>query len=201
MVDKTGDAIALWQQMVGEMQKGFAAFAKQGLGSLPPGRQASDRSAFASGAQKHMADLMESYFNNMNLPSRGQLKDMSERLQAIELELSEIKALLLRMVEAAAIKETAAPKEVTVPTEAAVPPETAAPTETAALAEAVAPTEAAAPNEAAAPKEEAAAPEETAAPKEAAAAPKVAAPRAQRTRSRRPAASGTEGIEGAKDAG
>ncbi|WP_315762235.1 MULTISPECIES: hypothetical protein [unclassified Bradyrhizobium] len=107
MVDKTGDAIALWQQMVGEMQKSFAAFAKQGLGSSPMGRQADNRGASAPGAQQQIADLMENYFIGMNLPSRGQLNEMVERLRAIELELSEIKVLLQQAVKTAPSKQTA----------------------------------------------------------------------------------------------
>jgi hypothetical protein len=37
---------------------------------------------------------MESYFAGMNLPSRAQLNALSDRLQAIEGELTDIKALL-----------------------------------------------------------------------------------------------------------
>jgi hypothetical protein len=89
MVDKADDAIALWQQMIGEMQKGFRAFGDQ----LSPG--SSDQSpAGPDSPQKRVADLMESYFAGMNLPSRAQLNALSDRLQAIEGELTEIKALL-----------------------------------------------------------------------------------------------------------
>jgi hypothetical protein len=89
MVDKADDAIALWQQMIGEMQKGFRAFGDQ----LSPGF--SDQSpAEPDSAHKRLADLMESYFAGMNLPSRAQLNALSDRLQAIEGELTDIKALL-----------------------------------------------------------------------------------------------------------
>jgi hypothetical protein len=33
MVEKDGDPIALWQKMIGEMEKGFSAFADQSLSS------------------------------------------------------------------------------------------------------------------------------------------------------------------------
>jgi hypothetical protein len=94
MVTKTGDPIALWQQMVGEMQKGFGAFAKQALAAQRPRNSADQAAAAPAGSQKQLADLMESYFIGMNLPSRTQLTAMTERLTAIEAQLSEIKALL-----------------------------------------------------------------------------------------------------------
>jgi hypothetical protein len=92
MADKTGDAIALWQQMMGEMQKGFRAFSTQ-LAATPALRNSSEQTS-AGGAQKQLTDLMESYFAGLNLPSRAQLNGMSDRLLAIESELTDIKALL-----------------------------------------------------------------------------------------------------------
>ena len=56
---------------------------------------------------------MESYFAGLNLPSRAQLNGMSERLQAIETELTEIKALLreaLTNSKAAVEADSAAPR-------------------------------------------------------------------------------------------
>lgn len=101
MVDKTGDAIALWQQMVGDMQKSFAAVTKQALGSSSAPRPPGEQGSAMQGTQKQITELMENYFAGMNLPSRGQLNDMTQRLRAIELELSEIKALMLQMANPA----------------------------------------------------------------------------------------------------
>jgi hypothetical protein len=92
MVDKADDAIALWQQMVSEMQKNFRSFGDQ---LSPASRNSSDKAAVAAGmAQKHLADLMESYFAGMNLPSRAQLNAITDRLEGIESTLADIKALL-----------------------------------------------------------------------------------------------------------
>ena len=93
MADKTSDAIALWQQMMGEMQKGFRAFSTQ-LAAAPALRNASEQATSPHGAQQQLTDLMESYFAGLNLPSRAQLNGMSDRLQAIESELTDIRALL-----------------------------------------------------------------------------------------------------------
>jgi hypothetical protein len=48
----------------------------------------------SAGAQKQFGDLMEKYLVSMNLPSRAQMVSMAERLQSIEGQLNEIKALL-----------------------------------------------------------------------------------------------------------
>jgi hypothetical protein len=50
-----------------------------------------------AGAQKQLGDLMEKYLVGMNLPSRAQMVSMAERLQSIEGQLNEIKALLHQM--------------------------------------------------------------------------------------------------------
>jgi hypothetical protein len=47
-----------------------------------------------AGAQKQLAELMEKYLVSMNLPSRAQMVSMAERLQSIEAQLNEIKAML-----------------------------------------------------------------------------------------------------------
>jgi hypothetical protein len=97
MVDKSGDAFALWQQMIGEMQKGFDAFARQTLVAPGERRRSEAPSGLPAGPQRPLSDFMESYLVGMNLPSRAQLSEMAERLRAVEHELSEIKALLHRM--------------------------------------------------------------------------------------------------------
>jgi hypothetical protein len=102
MVNKSGDPIAFWQQMVGEMQKSFTAFTRlrpMGTTSHP----SSDDSATGSGTgQKPMADLMENYFAGMNVPSRGQLTALNDRLASIESELAETRALLKELLAAKA---------------------------------------------------------------------------------------------------
>jgi hypothetical protein len=47
-----------------------------------------------AGAQKQLSELMEKYLVSMNLPSRAQMVGMAERLQSIEAQLNEIKAML-----------------------------------------------------------------------------------------------------------
>jgi hypothetical protein len=61
------------------------------------GKVVSQVGGVGAGAQKQLAELMEKYLVTMNLPSRAQMAGMAERLQGIESQLSEIKAVLYRM--------------------------------------------------------------------------------------------------------
>jgi SMC interacting uncharacterized protein involved in chromosome segregation len=94
MADKTNDPAAMWQNMIGEMEKGFNAFANQAMASPEFSKVVNQVGGVTTGAQKQFGDMMEKYLVSMNLPSRAQMVSMAERLQSIEGQLNEIKALL-----------------------------------------------------------------------------------------------------------
>ena len=97
MTDKITDPVALWQKMVGEMEKGFNSFATKAM-ETPEFSQAVNRAGgVAAGAQKQFGDLMEKYLLSMNLPSREQMTGIAERLQAMEGQIGEIKSMLSQM--------------------------------------------------------------------------------------------------------
>jgi hypothetical protein len=97
MADKGSDPVAMWQKMIGEMEKGFNAFANQAMSS-PEFSKAMNQAGGAGGdAHKQFGDFMERYLLNMNLPSRAQMIGMAERLQNIESQLNEIKVTLQQM--------------------------------------------------------------------------------------------------------
>ena len=97
MADKSNDPVALWQNMIGEMEKGFNAFANQAMASPQFSKAINQVGGVTAGAQKQLGELMEKYLVSMNMPSRAQMVGMAERLQSIEGQLNEIKALLLQM--------------------------------------------------------------------------------------------------------
>jgi hypothetical protein len=97
MADKSNDPVALWQTMIGEMEKGFNAFANQAMTSPEFSKAMNQAGGVTAGAQKQFAELMEKYLLSMNLPSRAQMVGMAERLQSIEGQLNEIKAMLSQM--------------------------------------------------------------------------------------------------------
>jgi hypothetical protein len=94
MADKSNDPVALWQNMIGEMEKGFNAFANQAMASPEFSKVVNQVGGATAGAQKQLSELMEKYLLSMNLPSRAQMVSMAERLASIEGQLNEIKALL-----------------------------------------------------------------------------------------------------------
>lgn len=97
MTKDINDPVAMWQKMVGEMEKGFNTFANQAMSS-PEFSQAMNRAGgVAAGAQKQLGELMEKYLVSMNLPSREQVTGLAERLQSIEGQIVEIKSMLSQM--------------------------------------------------------------------------------------------------------
>ena len=94
MADKSNDPVAVWQTMLGEMEKGFNSFANQAMASPEFSKVVNQVGGVTAGAQKQLGDLMEKYLVGMNLPSRAQMVSMAERLQSIEGQLNEIKAML-----------------------------------------------------------------------------------------------------------
>jgi hypothetical protein len=94
MADKSNDPVAVWQNMIGEMEKGFNSFANQAMASPEFSKVVNQVGGVTVGTQKQLGELMEKYLVSMNLPSRAQMVGMAERLQSIEGQLNEIKALL-----------------------------------------------------------------------------------------------------------
>src|ERR1700709_1802267 len=94
MADKGSDPAVIWQTMIGEMEKGFNSFANQAMASPEFSKVMNQVGGVTAGAQKQLGELMEKYLVSMNLPSRAQLVGMAERIQSIEGQLNEIKAML-----------------------------------------------------------------------------------------------------------
>ena len=94
MADNSNDPAVIWQAMVGEMEKGFNSFANQAMASPEFSKVMNQVGGVSAGAQKQLGELMEKYLLAMNLPSRAQMVGMAERLQSIEGQLNEIKAML-----------------------------------------------------------------------------------------------------------
>ena len=97
MSEKISDPVALWQKMLGEMEKGFNSLANEALASPQFSKAMNQAGGVTAGAHKQLAELMEKYFISMNMPSRSQMVGIAERLQVIEGQLSDIKLLLQEM--------------------------------------------------------------------------------------------------------
>src|SRR5437764_15162979 len=93
MADKTNDPAAIWQNMLGEMEKGFNSFANQAMASPEFSKVVNQVGGVTAGAQKQLAELMEKYLIGMNLASRAEMVNMAERVEASEGDVEEAKAL------------------------------------------------------------------------------------------------------------
>src|ERR1700750_88236 len=105
MADKGNDPAAVWQTMIGEMEKGFNSFANQAMAAPEFSKVVNQVGGAAAAAQKQLGDLMEKSLVSMNLPSRAQMVGMAERLQSMEGQLNEIKAMLHRMQRGAGVND------------------------------------------------------------------------------------------------
>ena len=106
MADKGNDPVAIWQTMIGEMEKGFNSFANQAMATPEFSKVVNQVGGATAGAQKQLGELMEKYLVSMNLPSRAQMVGMAERLQSIEGQLNEIRTMLLQMQRASGVTDT-----------------------------------------------------------------------------------------------
>ncbi len=97
MADNKNDPVELWRTMVGEMEKGFNAFANQAMASPEFSKVVNQAGSVTAGAQKQMGDMMEKYLAGMNLPSRAQMTAFGERLAAIESQMAEVVSILRDM--------------------------------------------------------------------------------------------------------
>jgi SMC interacting uncharacterized protein involved in chromosome segregation len=105
MADQGNDPVAMWKNMLGEMEKGFNSLANQAMASPEFSKVVNQVGGVTAGAQKQLGELMEKYLVSMNLPSRAQMVSMAERLQSIEGQLNEIKALLHQVHSNSAVPE------------------------------------------------------------------------------------------------
>ena len=126
MTDKGNDPLALWQKMIGEMEKGFNAFADRAMTSPEFSKTMNQAGGATAGAQKQLGELMEKYLLGMNMPSRSQMVGIAERLQTIEGQLNDIKLLLREMQKQTDVASPAAgfakPPRTRRPPDAAPPP-------------------------------------------------------------------------------
>lgn len=97
MSEKGKDPMEVWHTFLGEMEKGFNSFANQAMGSQEFSRSMGQMTSAGATASKAFSDAMEKYLTGMNMPSRSQMISFGERLQVIEGQLHEIKALLNRV--------------------------------------------------------------------------------------------------------
>ena len=106
MDDKGNDPLELWQKTIGEMEKKLNTFANEAMTSPEFSKLMNNAGGIAAGTQKQFGDFMGKYLLMMNLPSRGQMVDLAERLQTIEGQVNDIKVLLQQMQKSSAAPQS-----------------------------------------------------------------------------------------------
>ena len=102
------DPLALWQKMIGDMEKQLNTFANQAM-TLPEfSKFINQAGGLAAGSQKQFGDLIEKYLLVMNLPSRAQVVGLAERLLVIEGQLNNINEQLQQMRKGSDAPQTSA---------------------------------------------------------------------------------------------
>ncbi|WP_298111863.1 hypothetical protein [Bradyrhizobium sp.] len=119
MTEKANDPIALWQKTISEIEKGLNAFANQAMGSPEFSKMMNQAGGITAGAQNQFRELMERYLLMANLPSRAQLIGIAERLQTIETQLNDMRALLQQVTNSTSAQRS--------PTNSPRPPRTKRP--------------------------------------------------------------------------
>src|SRR5260370_14027577 len=94
MADNSTDPVAIWQNMMGEMEKGFNAFATKAMEAPEFSKVVNQVGGVSAGAQKQLGDKMEKQLLHMNLPSRPQIVSIAQGLAASEGQLKRNKARL-----------------------------------------------------------------------------------------------------------
>jgi SMC interacting uncharacterized protein involved in chromosome segregation len=97
MTEKGTDPTELWRKMIGEMEKAFNTVGNQATTSPEFSKLINQASGAAAGAQKQFGEFMEKWLLMTNLPSRVQMVGIAERLQTIENQLDDVKAMLQQM--------------------------------------------------------------------------------------------------------
>src|SRR5258707_11858114 len=94
MADKSNDPVVMWQNMIGEMEKGLNSFANQAMASPEFSKVMNQVGGVTAGAPKQPRGVVGEKLLNMKPPSRGPKGGQAQRLQSVEGPLNENKAPL-----------------------------------------------------------------------------------------------------------
>ena len=88
------DPAAVWRDMMSQWEKGVNVLANQTMASDEFSGSMNQAMAFALRAQKNLAETMAGSLTTMNLPNRGDIERLGERLQSLEARMDQILSLL-----------------------------------------------------------------------------------------------------------
>ncbi len=88
------DPAAVWRDMMSQWEKGVNALANQTMASDEFSGSMNQAMTFALRMQKNLAETMAGSLTTMNLPNRGDIERLGERLQSVETRMDQILSLL-----------------------------------------------------------------------------------------------------------
>lgn len=138
MADATPlDPLAMWREMLAQVEKGVNQLASQSVKSEKFAKAANQLSSANRARRKMTQALVSRYSEEFNLPTHSDIEAINERLQALEDRIVEIATTLKRLADALApVASASGPARTRKPPELAPP--AAAPVAAPAPAEPVA---------------------------------------------------------------
>src|SRR5260370_24837615 len=89
MADKSNDPVAMWQNMIGEMEKGFNSFANKAMESPEFSKVVNQVGGVTAGGPKQLGALMEKHLVSMNPPNRAQMVSLAARRPTLDRPVNE----------------------------------------------------------------------------------------------------------------
>ena len=93
----TPDPAAAFRELVSQWEKGFNEFASRTMNSEEFSRAMNKATTASTVMQQQLGELIGRYLMTLNLPSRAEMMNIGERLQAIETSLHRLSTQLEKL--------------------------------------------------------------------------------------------------------
>jgi hypothetical protein len=105
----TPDPAAAFRELVSQWEKGFNEFASRTMNSEEFSRAMNKATTASTVMQQQLGELIGRYLMTLNLPSRAEMVNIGERLQAIETGLHRVSTQLEKLAGGSANSPVAGP--------------------------------------------------------------------------------------------
>lgn len=109
-VERAKGPLDAFRDFVGQWERGVNQIANEAMGNEQFSRLMHGVTSTAAGARAGLGEAMERYLATLNLPSRADITNIGERLQAIEAQLNRLTEIVAQMASIDVAPPTSAPK-------------------------------------------------------------------------------------------
>ena len=99
-----------FRDLVGQWEGGVNEIANEAMGNEQFSRLMHGATSVAAGAKAGLGEAMERYLATLNLPSRADITNIGERLQAIEAQLNRLTEIVAQLASVETSAPSLAPK-------------------------------------------------------------------------------------------